>query len=791
MKKSKRFIGIAAAILSCCMFFITGCASAQNFEIKKESDEMVKFVSSDEGLDNFLNDYLHRHLRYDDYRIGNVDLGGDDVMFSKEWSALSMYWFNCTDEVLNTDRFDMMRTFLHNVPQDEFGYVWQAYNTLHYPMHDANTYYHGFGWPFPTYLHSYGLTQGWEFNENDLEGWTVYGDHTSTSVGQGLATIETAGSEKLGIDSGDLYDETGLNDRSISTKQSPFLEVDLRMLVSDVNAVDDVYIRFKNTDSDEWYEISQKEWGLLDVPMQARWEQHLYFPMYLHPEWGTDKWIRQIQIEVRAEEGQTLSGRTAYNFVRCGYDTRHSNNNCILINTGKIDYEFTNDAEELANNITRYRKAMLFLLDYLEGRSGLLSMNHLVGHGGNPKGDANYYGDSLGNGYWDILLMPEIDLQSNMYFYNALRSMAYLERAAAECGIEVPKTEARVRSYENQGQGEYVYSETAESLDALADKVAENLRQPADDTAKTGFWDDEKGRFFAGYDAKGNRVDYGFLMWNIEMVTSGIATQEQGDRIVAWLDGEVIQEGDTAVGGTPGEGQVGIYDNEFAPRATTIKNYEGYFWGWGGGDFKFGDQVQDGGSIMYTSYYDLMTRLKARGADNAFERLKGIQSWYEKVQRAAEESGVGSTVSNERFYRVYYAALGVPMQGWNTSGGVGLDAEFLESSLTYAAVPLGFFGISSEETGVLKVSPSLPSSLNYWKIENLMYCGVKYDLTMTADGVMIDAVRGDTTGLSIKIALPAGKAKSVYVNGSLAQSVQEGDRLVVTIPFAAAQVVVR
>ena len=194
---------------------------------------------------------------------------------------------------------------------------------------------------------------------------------------------------------------------------------------------------------------------------------------------------------------------------------------------------------------------------------------------------------------------------------------------------------------------------------------------------------------------------------------------------------------------------------------------------------------------MYTSYYDLMARVKTGGADNAFDRLKGIQSWYENVQRSAQEAGVGDTVSHERFYRVYYSELGIGMQGWNTSGGVGLDAEFLESAAMYAAVPFGFFGIGSATTGVLSVSPSMPSSLDFWKIENMMFCGVKYDLTMTAHGIRIDAVRGNTTGLSVRVALPLSAGKTVYVDGIPTDYTVEDGRAVLTVPMKATQIIIQ
>ena len=75
MKFKKLFaLGFAA-----CMVFAAGCngAGATEYEYIRESgaSNMLKFSSSDKSLDDFLNDYLHRHLRYDEKRIGGLPLG--------------------------------------------------------------------------------------------------------------------------------------------------------------------------------------------------------------------------------------------------------------------------------------------------------------------------------------------------------------------------------------------------------------------------------------------------------------------------------------------------------------------------------------------------------------------------------------------------------------------------------------------------------------------------------------------------------------------------------------------
>lgn len=237
-------------------------------------------------------------------------------------------------------------------------------------------------------------------------------------------------------------------------------------------------------------------------------------------------------------------------------------------------------------------------------------------------------------------------------------------------------------------------------------------------------------------------------------------------------------------------GTLGIYDFEFAPRSTTVKNYNQYVWNWGGTN-EFGGQVQDGGAIMYLSYYDLMSRLSTYGADDAFDRLKGIQTWYEKVKAVADEANIDETAP-KNFYREYYSQRGIIMQGAGTAGGIGLDEEFLESALLLSTIPYGFFGIDSSNYNVLSITPSLPSSLNWWKMENLRYHDVNYDLSVGKDFVQISYVKGFPTGLQISVTLPKAEGQQVYVDGvATTDYVTQGNMVTVTVPFKACKVQVK
>lgn len=65
----------------------------------KIDKDFVVFDSSDKGLNDFLNDFLKRHLRYDDNRIGKLSVG-NAVMFDKEWESQSLMWFDTTSKTV-------------------------------------------------------------------------------------------------------------------------------------------------------------------------------------------------------------------------------------------------------------------------------------------------------------------------------------------------------------------------------------------------------------------------------------------------------------------------------------------------------------------------------------------------------------------------------------------------------------------------------------------------------------------------------------------------------------------
>lgn len=790
------------AIFCVCILLFSAVACAEkrfdyNYERTSENN-MLKFESSDKELDHFLNDFLHRHLRYDDYSIGDGKLG-ESVVFNKEYEALSLLWFDTTENALGAgdDRFELVMQTIDDIPVDDYGYVWSAFNHLESTTAEAGALF-AQGWPFPHYGSSEGESVGFEFNR-DQEGWTT--NVLKNNCTGGVFSV-TAYKEDM------IEFISPVFDYPVNTFHAPFIHMDMRMTdragIGANTTIDDIRIYFRQYGQDSFPEnqyVSYNDFSTISNPIRGNFAEKFYFPMYVLPEW---KDIVQVKIVVVPKEGEKLSVNADLNYFRMDYDARQSTNNALILDAAKTMFEYTGDVSMLERNMTRFRKMILFMTHTLKGESGLLDIEYFIGH----EGVGGELGRSIGNGYFDIFSAPETGFYANIYFLRAIESMAYLEKVAEEAELDIDKAAASVRApYAKNSDERVFYTWDSDSLAKLAEKVKESIQRDIkppvqDENGKyhhnpdSGFWDPAVGRFIEGYNAEGKKMDYGFVAYNLEAIASGISTQEQSASIMQWIDGERIVEGDLAqgklgkgFGGSDPDKVYGIYDLQFAPRTTTVKNSEDYVWGWAGGTVGYGDQVQDGGGLMFTSYYDLMSRVMILGADNAYGRLKEIQKWYNDVEAAAQRAGVGISISNQEFYRSYYREKGVQMQGGGTAGGIGLDYEFLESALMYASIPMGFFGISSEKISCLKIEPNFPSALDYWKMENLRFYNINYDLSIGNGFVQIDSVRGDTRGKSIKIVLDCNEKQKVYVNGEVASSVTVADgRASLQVPFEACKI---
>lgn len=742
-------------------------------ELIRTSEDLT-FYTSDDALTQFMNDFYARHIRAGEESIGTARMGAC-WSYAKEWEALSLSWFDSTALALKEyDADALMQRYIDSIDIDKFGnaYVW--FNDTDFPV-DSRAYdMPGQGWVFPDY--SELGTYGSEFSQS-ADGWTADGSAGSVSGGY-LTGVYYGGTDEAF----DLISAA----TDFSADIAPFVEI--RMILEDLSRgaglretdVADYGILWKTeTGGSEWFEVKASEFASNPVTLGQYNKVRTYFPMYLHPEWQGN--VTQVGVRIYPKEGKSLDVNVRLEYFRTMADTRQSTSSAKYILTLEEMTSYSGDLATVARNIGRARQAFLFQAEALKGAEGMVDLSYLPGHD-----SATGIGHRIGNGYYDIYPPCNRNLEANMYFYLSCVALANMEQALIDAGIQTEQTS--VANYDpygvfdaaNAGQGAIVYDYTPEQLLALAETIKTNVRRDYDEG---GFWNPETGRFAWGiYDAgsygeEGTPLDYGMTETNIRMVFHGLATEEQARSIYSWLDGTRTVEGDTSTGSD-------IYFYQFGPRSTTRDNRYDYTSIYN--DAAFSVKVQDGGAILYTSYYDVIAHKQLLGADASYDRLQTIGGWYHEVMEAG---GTGTS-----FYRTYYQLKQMEdlanydyytLQGGGSDGALGLDNEFYESAMIYAILPQAYLGLDGNYSA-LSLSPDLPSDLDYIAMTNLRFGGHKYDCLATDDQLILSGITGDTAGQTLRVTfkVPERSSFTVTVNGTATDDYTvQGDTIVLTIPF--------
>ncbi|MCX7598299.1 MAG: GH116 family glycosyl hydrolase, partial [Armatimonadetes bacterium] len=373
------------------------------------------------------------------------------------------------------------------------------------------------------------------------------------------------------------------------------------------------------------------------------------------------------------------------------YDTRHFDTNARFILACWRYAAWTGDVEFLRRQAERLRKAMEYQLTVLKGQDGLIVT---------ASKDVTGRHKGVGNNYWDILPFGHLDAYANAVWYGSLEAMAQIEEMLAAAGGAETAAGAR----------------PAEYYRALREKA----RRAYNET----FWDKQAGRYIGCVDIDGNRHDYGFTFVNLEAMAYGLADEEQARHIYRWMENEPTSTG-----------QADTYTAYvFAPRSNTIHNpmwhpdrgkledvphQPWWFFGWLG--TPYGNvQCQDGGAILYTSFFDLMARTELLGPDNAWRR------WREILSRWREPDHL---VGGPPLFR------GEMPQQINP-GAVGTDIPFPESGLVPCWLLYGLMGVEATARG-LEIAPRLPESLPWLEVRNLAYRGLPLTLRVTRQEALI------------------------------------------------------
>jgi hypothetical protein len=690
---------------------------------------LPEFFSSDPEHDRLLNDLYRRHSRMDvsdtslRQATGAVVPGIGTCMLWRDYEIDQFAWHDASQAVYpHEDRWGGLRGMLETIPVDTFGYVFTAHDGSPPPTTGPHTFF-GMGWPFPEYPLALGsLAAGWEWTGDDTQGWTAE-NAESSEVEDGFWRVTSA--------TGALH----LVSSEIAAKSfhAPFVLVDLACEDIDESAppADRAFTLCWTTEEEPAFSpersVRSDTWPVVPVEaMEKGFGRRVWFPMHLHPEWD-GKTITRIRIDLPGPSAIRL------NNVRLNYDTRHAINNPVFIRACARKFFWDSDTEWLKVMLPRMRMAAEFVLTHLKGRElGFPDQTFFVGHDGlgweTP--EERRVGHGIGTNYYDLLPMGPRGIQSSIMWCQALEAMAKVE-AHVEAHPDLDSPKPGVRGPD--GKGRVPYTETADSLARLAEESRRAVSR--------AFWNPETGRFAGWRDVNGVLKDYGYTHFNAEALEAGIATPEQARQVLDWLDGRRIVDGDTSTGDD-------IYRWEFAARMSTRRNVTDYFWGWQGSNIAWGDQVQDGGGVLFTTFYDVKGRLHYGDTEGAWRVWRRMLDHHTKV---LANGGTGN-----RFYRDYYESdpSRGNLQGGGTAGGLGLDEEFVENLLVPTAWATAWVGLSAPEPGVLEIAPTVPDALGHAGLRGAAYRGNRIDVR--AEPGVIDLTGSDIADAS------AGRLRLVF-----------------------------
>lgn len=381
----------------------------------------------------------------------------------------------------------------------------------------------------------------------------------------------------------------------------------------------------------------------------------------------------------------TWGGTVGWPLVR-NRDTRHFDTNARFILACWRHYLWTGDKEFLEKQADRLRSAMYYQLEILHGKDGLIVT---------PDVKTGRHQD-LSDNYWDVLPFGHLDAYANIAYYGSLSAMEQMQKALGETPLV--------------------------NYAALRDKAHERYDEV--------FWNNDAGRYVGCVDIDGIKHDYGFTFVNLEALYYGLGDAEKAKRIYKWMETEPTSSG-----------KADTYSQWiFAPRTNTIhnpmwrddapaderKNKAKPWWTFWWKGTRYGAQCQDGGAILYTSFFDLMNRTHYQGADNAWERFMEILSRYRMPDKLC---GGSPLYRGEK-----------PQQ--EDAGSIGVDMPFPESGLVPCYFLYGVIGLEATPEG-LRITPSLPNALEYAEVRKINWQGMSLRIRVTRSSATVDGSTKD------------------------------------------------
>ncbi len=395
---------------------------------KPDLSRLPRFYTSDADYDAFVNEWFMRHLSVDErgvYYGSAVCLGTVDHMWVIDWDAWMLPWIDRgamgKARQMGSD-CDVILTTIRDCAVDKYGYVFGA-RLCAEPNNSLGGYKPTFGWPWPKYNRNTLVDRptGWEFNDiNDgaRDQWTV----RDIDLAPGYVDFCLQGTI------------AGPNPELTSPKfdvdvfQVPIVELDIAFQAESRGRIDRLIDGLKlywTTDTaPRFSEERMVTVDFCDLPPKDFADDYawmagdksvrfpLYFPMYLHPEWGREgRRITRLRIVPYGDGAQGVT--VSVNYVRASYDVRLTTSNATLINSVYKFYMWSGDTEFLSGMMPKLRRAMLFLNEHMKGREhALICTDWMVGKDG-------LGGDKVGHGqiggYWDLLPTGRFDINSSCY----------------------------------------------------------------------------------------------------------------------------------------------------------------------------------------------------------------------------------------------------------------------------------------------------------------------------------------------------------------------------------------
>ena len=290
-------------------------------------------------------------------------------------------------------------------------------------------------------------------------------------------------------------------------------------------------------------------------------------------------------------------------------DTRHTINNPNFIRGCHDYFAWSRDLTFLRGQIARIRTAMRFIMREFDTRHRKCVYTTWPGHEG--RSGVRYVdgkkvivpGEGIGSNYWDLLPFGGEDALATIYYYDALLDLADLEEQIAA------HPEWNVAT----GADAFDPADLRKHAQEVKDYGDEAVLEREDRPLRHGRSRRPTARLRLHVPQQRGRL------------LSTSPRPNRPSRSTPGSSGQRKVEGDTATGED-------IYHWRFAPRATTRRNLDYYFWGWSNPEsVPWGYQVQDGGAVLGFSYHDLMARLKTAGPDDAWQRLRQILDWFDEV----------------------------------------------------------------------------------------------------------------------------------------------------------------